>query len=509
MPPEDAYDRLPYTDHAYAESHPDRLAVVASLSGWTAPDITRARVLELGCGRGGNLLPMAAGLPAATFVGVDRSSRQLAEARGIADEAGLGNVRLVEAGFERCELDGGPFDYVVAHGVCSWVSPPSRRALLDTVARALTPGGVAYVSFNTLPGWYERLAARDWLRFAASSGSAAAKPHDTVQWLRDQASPELASYRAQLARVAERLGETDPAYAAHEYLASEHHPQLVTDFLAEAAEAGLVYLGDAIAGDAALELLPEAVQARARELDAGRAQQLVDFVRNAAFRRTLLVRSDEADARGWRWPQRLDPRAVESLRLSSRLRARDGSAASATSGRETFESDGLYVQVVEPAACRALRELAEHAPRSIAFDELAKGVASQSRAALRDELFDLWLATGAVELHTLEPAMADARGLRPKACPVARWHARHGGAVTNRWHHEVRLPDWALVLLLGCLDGTRDVGQLGRALREALAAGAVGVSDAEIETFGVSDAEIETVVRAGLDWLAAAALLVS
>jgi hypothetical protein len=357
------------------------------------------------------------------------------------------------------------------------------------VGRALAPAGVAYVSFNVLPGWYERLAARDWLRFCPDAADAAG----ALRWLRDQASPELSSYRAQLARVAERLDETDRAYAVHEYRADEHHPQLVSELLTEAAEAGLGYLGDALPANTALELLPEAVGTRARQLDPAGAQQLIDFVRNTAFRRALFVRSDEADARRWCWPARLDPAAIDSLRMASRLRA---TAGSASAGSETFEAGDLRVQVGHPAARRALHRLAERAPRSISFDELAQGADEVARAALREELFDLWLATDALALHTTEPPVAGADAAAPRACPVARWHALHGGSITNRWHHEVRLPDRAVVFLLGLLDGMHDTADLRRALREGFA------------PIGVSDEELGALVRAALDRLASAALLV-
>src|SRR5580658_843132 len=84
-----SYEELPYTDHAYAESHPDRLVVVARLSGWEPPRLDGARVLELGCGRGGNLPPIASSLPGAVLVGVDRSPRHIDEARRIAAESGV------------------------------------------------------------------------------------------------------------------------------------------------------------------------------------------------------------------------------------------------------------------------------------------------------------------------------------------------------------------------------------------------------------------------------------
>jgi SAM-dependent methyltransferase len=476
----DAYDRLPYTDHAYAEAHPDRLAVVARLARWTAPDVAGARVLELGCGRGGNLLPMACALPRASLVGVDRSARQIEDARAVAASAALSNVSFVAASFEDPLPAGSSrFDFVVAHGVCSWVPPATRRALLRAVARALAPGGIGYVSFNVLPGWYERMAARDWLRFATGDD-----PRASLAWLHAQVSPELADYRRRLDAVARRLAETERAYAAHEYLAQEHHPQLVGELLVEAADAGLTYLGDAIPAETAVELLPDDVRDRLRALDAAGAQPLVDFVRNTAFRRALFVRADEAAARPWRWAPELDAAAVDGLRIASRLRPHGPSSPGAAA--ERFDAPEISVQVAHPAARAALRELAAVAPRSLPFDELARLAGAGRAAELRSELFDLWLATGAVDLHAHEPPLADGTSARPTACPVARWHALHGGPVTNRWHQEVRLDEPQLRAVLGRLDGTRTVADVAR--------------DAACP---------EAVVRAAVSALAAAALLVA
>jgi hypothetical protein len=329
-----------------------------------------------------------------------------------------------------------------------------RRALLAAVARSLAPGGVAYVSFNVLPGWYERMAARDWLRGRKSEDARA-----SLAWLREQVSPELADYRRKLEAVSRRLGETDRAYVEHEYLADEHHPQLVRELLGEAGDAGLAYLGDGIPAETALEMLPEAVRERVLHEDAASAQQTVDFVRNTAFRRALFVREDEARARGWRWRAELCVEALEGLRVASRLRPHGPAAADAPA--ERFDGPDLAVQVTDAATRRALRLLAEAAPRSLPFPELAR-LAAADVSALRPELFELWLATGALDLHVHEPAIAAAAGPRPLACPVARWHAANGGPVTNRWHQEVRLDDAPLRAVLAVLDGTRDVGGIAR-----------------------------------------------
>jgi SAM-dependent methyltransferase len=496
----DPYDERPYTEHAYAETHPSRVAAVARLSRWEAPPIEHANVLELGCGRGGNLLPMAAGLPGATFVGVDRSERQIDDARRVAAGAGVDNVTFVHASFEAFDSSGSAFDYVICHGVLSWIPASGRPILLERITQSLAAGGVAHVSFNVLPGWYERLAARDWLRFAASSLDVRAEgAAESLTWLRDQVSPEHADYRRRIEAVARRLAETDAAYARHEYFADEHHPLAVGTFLDEASAAGLTYLGDAIPATTAVELLADDARRRVCALDVSSGQQLVDFIRGTAFRRALLVRADEGRSRSWRATPELDRDAIRSLRVSSRLRPQGPAATERP--METFEEGPQAVQVSDPHLRRALHELALVAPETLPFDELARRSlgatdAHDASQSLVSELFDLWLATGAVDLLAASPALSGAAGERPTACPVARWHASHGGAVTNRLHQEVLLPDAAVRWVLARIDGTRTRGDLAREARSLDAAGRT------------TETELEQLVAASVDRLVACGLIV-
>lgn len=500
MTSRDLYDERPYTDHAYAETHPGRIAAVARMARWRPPAVAGARILELGCGRGGNLLPMAAGLPQATLVGVDGSARQIADARAAVAEASLSNVTLLRARFDEMEIAEGSFDYVICHGVVSWVSASVRANLLERIARALAPRGIACVTFNVLPGWYDRLAARDWLRFSATSlGRPVEEATTSLAWLGAQLSPEQADSRRRLEAVARRLEETGPAYALHEYLAEEHHPLLVGAFLEEAAATGLSYLGDAIPSTTAIELLPEPARERARSLDPIAAEQLVDFVRGTAFRRALLVRDDAARAASWRTTPDLDSGAVRELRVASRLRP--ARPADPAPRQESFEEGGLVVQVSDAAARRALHELASVAPRSLRMDDLARrslpaGASEAELAALSSELFELWLATGALDLLDHEPAMTATAGERPVACGLARRQARRGGVVTNRLHQEVLLPDAVVRWVLGRLDGTRTRKDLAREAR------------AQSDLGAATDAELELLVAATLDRLVACALIV-
>ncbi|WP_394825386.1 methyltransferase domain-containing protein [Pendulispora albinea] len=489
--PDDPYDRLPYTDHAYAESHPNRLAAVAHLSGWAPPELTRARILEIGCARGGNLLPMAASLPGASLLGIDRSERQIEEAARVVEATGLANTVFRRASFEEVELPPASFDFIVCHGLYSWIPVAARQVLLASLARWLAPAGIAYVSFNTLPGWYERLPARDWLQHEAGDPA-------SLAWLREQISPELGAYRQGIERVLARLAETDRAYLVHEYLSEEHHPEYAGAFLREAEGAGLTYLGDAIPAHTALELLPDAVEAKARGRSAAEVQSIVDFVRCTSFRRALLVRADTCAARGWRFPHRLDPQALVELRIASRLRS---------NGDGFFRGARESVQVPDPAAHAALCELERVAPRSVPFRELlarvdgAGGSRDVARAGqentLISELFDLWLATGELDLYVHEPAALTVAGESAKALELARWQVQHAGAITNLWHQEVRLPDPLVRFVLSRLDGTRSLHALAD---EARSAGLLG---------HVSRADGLELVRGSVHVLARSALLVT
>ena len=137
MPPF-IYDEVRYSNFPYAQTHPDRLATVAILHGLEPPDPFRARVLEIGCGAGGNLMAMAAATPGIRAVGVDLAAVAIEDGRKVAAAVGLDNVDL-QQGDVRALTDGhlGEFDYVVAHGVYGWVPADAREALLAIRCRSV------------------------------------------------------------------------------------------------------------------------------------------------------------------------------------------------------------------------------------------------------------------------------------------------------------------------------------------------------------------------------------
>ncbi|MBN9521961.1 class I SAM-dependent methyltransferase [bacterium] len=167
MAESNSYDEVPYESHPYAQTHPSRLAVVARLFGLDPPPVETARVLELGAAAGGNLVPVAEAFPRARCVGIDLSARQVADGDAFIKQLGLTNVELRHASITDVDDAYGTFDYVICHGVFSWVPTAVRDAILDVCAKRLAPNGVAYVSYNTYPGWHMRGMIRDMMRYHA------------------------------------------------------------------------------------------------------------------------------------------------------------------------------------------------------------------------------------------------------------------------------------------------------------------------------------------------------
>src|SRR5688572_1513027 len=125
--PRTSYDEVPYSSYPYPQSHPNRLAVIATLFGMAPADVEKCRVLELGCASGGNLIPLAVEFPGSSFIGVDLSSRQIEEGVKTVKALNPTNIELRAASITDVEPSWGTFDYIICHGVYSWVPPAVRE----------------------------------------------------------------------------------------------------------------------------------------------------------------------------------------------------------------------------------------------------------------------------------------------------------------------------------------------------------------------------------------------
>ncbi len=160
-----AYDQVLYSSHALPQTHPDHLATLAMLFGMRPAPAESCRVLELGCGNGANLIPMALTLPGSRFAGIDLAGVPIAAARELAGRLELGNIVFHQLDVTELSPGFGEFDYVIAHGLYSWAPPAVRDKLLAVCKANLAPHGVAYVSYNTYPGCHLRNMIREMLLY--------------------------------------------------------------------------------------------------------------------------------------------------------------------------------------------------------------------------------------------------------------------------------------------------------------------------------------------------------
>ncbi len=464
------YDELPYADYCFPRTHPEHLFAVSTLCGRAAPPFGRARVLELGCAQGANLLPMALDLPDAEFVGVDLSARQIAEARARAERYGLRNVTFREASLVDLDARDGDFDYVVCHGVYSWVPAPVRDAIFRVCRERLRPDGVAYVSFNTLPGWNALRTVRDFLRLHVPDGPAPrrlAQSRRALRVLAEAVRVERAPWAVWLRDELAWIAEADDAYVFHEYLEAANDAFYLTDFVADARRSGLAWLCDA-------DLPIAAAALRRTEGDAVALAQSVDFAANRRFRAALLVPGDGA-------PGRADPANLARLFLAARADLADETRERdlASDAAVAFVVDERRVELRDPWLKCALATLAEDRPRPRAYASLSAAVAQrlslapavgvQRAAARASEVLELVL-DGVVELRASEARYAAEAGLTPRASPIARSQSGDTDTVTTYRHARVEVPAFERAVL-PLLDGARDRGAIVDAMRGVAVAG--------------------------------------
>jgi methyltransferase-like protein len=485
-----SYDEIPYGGGAFAGTHPDRLATVATLAGLSPPPVPTCRILELGCGIGGNLLPLALVLPGAQLVGIDASARQIDQARDTAAALALGNVSFLAQ--DLCSLgpDFGTFDYIICHGVFSWVPHEVQEHILRICRQNLSAHGVVYISYNTYPGWHIRGMLRDLLFFhagdvpvaiesdaapARSSRTPRGRLHPTIQERLQQArslleflpaalpNPETLFARL-LLKEAESLGPSPDWYLFHEHLDGVNRPLHFAEFACRARAHGLEYVGEAVSWPPEHAPLTPAVAEQLDEMapDLIRREQYEDFLRCRMFRRTLLCHAEAQPSRVPDW------RTVMGMRAATTVCPESDPVDIDSSTPEKFHTTGgATITTNHPVVKAALTFLAGAAPRSVPFDELWATIRSRlselsseeqdqpgrqflAEALVRCHTSDL------VQLHLLDDAFAVNVGDRPCGSPLARLQAsREEERVTNLRHRSVEpLPFDRLLLPL--LDGTRD-----------------------------------------------------
>jgi methyltransferase-like protein/predicted O-methyltransferase YrrM len=484
------YDQIPYPRLAYHYTHPDRMAVLGRLFGMHPQPVEKCRVLELGCAAGANLVPMAYTLPHTEFVGIDLSSTQINDARALANAAGLNNLRLEQLDVRELDESFGTFDYIIAHGLYSWIPESVQARVLDVCAKMLSPQGIAYVSYNAFPGGHLRRMLRGMamyhVRDTDNPREIVGQVRGLIEFLAAMAMPVDSPYALVLRDLKQTVAQMSDSGLMHEFLEPDNLPVLFHDFIRDAEAAGLQYLTEVTFADRAeLNVAADVLdQLRQQHGEIG-SEQYLDFLNGQSFRRTLLCRRDVA----------LD-RDVSGVQVEGFLVA---SSAQSSASQSDLTSDrtvrfttlhGVSTASNRPAFKVALAALSECYPQAIPIPQLCQRVGERlgrtltgnEVASLRGELLGRFMMEKeVVEFRLYQPALTHEAGAQPLASPVARSQAERGWPVASLTHKMAPLSDSRMALLLQHLDGEHTWDQLAEFLAPANVGGAATADSEQLQ----------------------------
>ncbi|MFN8379402.1 MAG: class I SAM-dependent methyltransferase [Anaerolineae bacterium] len=473
------YDRIIYPDGAYAVAHPDRAAVIASLMGLKPPPVQTARILELGTGTGGHLIAIASQYPQATCVGVDYAQAQIRIARETIEAVGLTNITFHALDFLDLPDTIGEFDYIIAHGIFSWVPEEVRAHMLEIIRRHLSPTGVAYLSYNTYPGWRTLLIAADIMRYHTRNiedpwekakaareviGELAGLPTHNVgdsDW-----EHFMKTYHEVLSTLKDYLAIKSDHVLLHDDLEETSRPFYYHEIIKLLNAYDLTYLADAaFSSNITANLAPEEqawLKSVAHTFD--ETEQYLDFIRNRTFRTSLIVHRNE------QFTRTITPLPIANFYVQSAIQRSDPQPESLD--KETvhfFGPEGIGFATAHPVMIAALDILNQFRGIQIPFRDLVRRARETAYAyaipsTTLDEDAGMIATTllqfysksvNLIEFFTTPPSYVATLSEHPVASKYARYQAISNEMITNMRQNRVQLGPNARALI-SLLDGTND-----------------------------------------------------
>ena len=299
------YKELGYKSYPFPFTTPAYLEAYGTLVGLKPPTAKTARVLELGATYGGNIISQAAHNPEATFVGIELSQDQVEKGNKIIGDAKLDNVSLVQGDILNFDESMGTFDYIIAHGFYSWISDEMKDKLLDIIYNHLADNGIAYVSYNTYPGWHTMEEVRQLMLFAnrghdesthkekvlrgKTVGSLVGAQILNYDNLKERNSKFLSALRSVM--------QKDDYYVGHDHLEPHNDPCYLYQFNDHLKANNLAYVGDADLTLSMVRTYDESIADKLEQLapnSQADQEQYLDFMLDTTFRKSIICKASAA-----------------------------------------------------------------------------------------------------------------------------------------------------------------------------------------------------------------------
>ena len=301
------YSELGYKSMPFPYTTPATLEAYAALVGISASNPKTARVLELGATYGGNIISQALFNPDATFVGIELSQEQVEKGNEVIANAGLTNVSLVQSDIASIGSEIGTFDYIIAHGVYSWVDDGVKDALLRLIDEHLAEDGIAYISYNTYPGWHTMDEVRQLMMFSNRDKAQFNHKEKVLhgKTIGSIVGSQILKYDNLKERNSKFLGalrsvmQKDEYYVGHDHLEPNNDPVYFYQFNDHLGAHNLAYLCDA---DLTLSMVRSFDADIADTLDKlalndhVAQEQYLDFMLDTTFRKSIICKAKHAES---------------------------------------------------------------------------------------------------------------------------------------------------------------------------------------------------------------------
>ncbi len=521
-----AYDLVNYDSFPYSNTDPEHLYTIARLFCADAVDPREARILELGCAAGGNIIPMAAKYPKSELLGIDLSSIQIAEGKKQIEALKLNNINLKEMSITEIDSTFGKFDYIIVHGILSWVPQDVRDKIFEICGNNLTKKGLAYISYNTLPGWSVIRGIREMMLYHTDNFS---NPSDKsrearmlLKFIKDgNKSNEDSPYTKFISNEIDILSKCKDSYLLHDHLEANNHPYYFHEFIKKSVANGLQYLGDTSLSTMFSGNMPKETFNVLKQVsnDIVRSEQYMDFIRNRRFRSSILCHKDAVLNRN------ILPERMKDFYIESKFKAQKDTEVNAVSSDSVvYKSlDGSNLNTTNKYLIVALDYLAEcFAPIHVKdLIQAVKNRIGKSTGVAQDEKkFENILLTSLLRVMLINSSSLKISSFpanyeikvndKPKISKLVRYQSAIGDWVTNQRHEKITVDSFSRVLLQH-LDGENDIRTLVEKMLSHIANG-----DLKIKTSGDRIADGDTIkqiteeyTKTSLEKLKSCAILVA
>lgn len=474
----EAYDRMPYPSKFFSLTNPDHLATLAVLFGLepAAPD--NCRVLELGCGNGSNLLAHAFTNPNSGFVGIDISKGHIDAANSSARELGVSNVEFAEMDIADLSADDfGDFDYIVGHGLISWIPLEVRDRVFEVCGELLSDKGIGFLSYNAYPGAYQREMVRDILRdHTAGEEDIESKVRSSVRLLALLADGciETNVTKNAFRREFERHLSHEVSDIYHDDLSDHYHPLYFREFNALLEGSGLQFLSEAEFHTMAM--LP--FSAEVREFvgsidDLIEREQYLDYFRGRVFRQSVFCRKEVEIDRS------LPASRLERMSVATTLRPEQDPPDLTPEQKVRFKGNREQgIEIDHPLTKAALAIAGEAWGRAVPVSELLQEARQMvesagipfdapetQEATTMAIMLRIYQGTDLLDLHLYYPAANQQLSERPELNKLSRWQLGSSKNITSLFGLNVGVEDPVSEELLRLADGKRTVPELTSAIR--------------------------------------------